>query len=329
MKMRKPLILSSCLLMILLIFDAKTVLLSAQDGIKLCLYTVIPSLFPFFVICGILNSNIIGINLPFLTYLNRRLSIPDGADSIFLLGILGGYPVGAKCIGDCYRNGTLNKAQAQQMLGFCSNCGPSFIFGICGSLFTSSLVPFLLWCIQVLSAIMTAFYFSKGQADGKIALDTTSKSITQVLRSSISAIAEVCGWVILFRILLHLADRWLLWLLPDLPKYILYGFLELTNGCITLQNITYEPLRFLLCSAFLSFGGCCVILQTASVINGCGIDSYLRGKAIQTLISIGLACFVSNFIFKEVPKGFFSTFIVITIIYLISLHLKHRKKVVA
>ena len=52
--------------MLLLILDSKTAVTGAWDGIELCLRTVIPSLFPFFIISAALTSSLAGMKLPLL-----------------------------------------------------------------------------------------------------------------------------------------------------------------------------------------------------------------------------------------------------------------------
>ena len=66
---------------------------------------------------------------------------------------------------------------------------------------------------------------------------------------------NVCGWVILFRILIAFLERWFLWLLPASVRVAVTGLLELSNGCCALAEIKDFKMRFLLCSGMLSFGG--------------------------------------------------------------------------
>ena len=52
--------------MLLLIFDSKTALEGARAGIDLCIRTVIPSLFPFFVLSMVLTGALMGTSLLWL-----------------------------------------------------------------------------------------------------------------------------------------------------------------------------------------------------------------------------------------------------------------------
>ena len=67
--------------MLALILDGRTAIDGARQGIELCLRTVIPSLFPFFVLSILLTSSLLGSSLAVLRPLGRLFGMPDGAES--------------------------------------------------------------------------------------------------------------------------------------------------------------------------------------------------------------------------------------------------------
>lgn len=111
-------------------------------------------------------------------------------------------------------------------------------------------------------------------------------TVTQALRLSIQTVAYVCGWVILFRILIAFIKRWFLWILPVPIQVIVFGILELSNGCCELYLIQEESIRFIIASCLLAFGGLCVLMQTISVTGGLSLRYYYRGKVMQTMYSL-------------------------------------------
>lgn len=137
----------------LLILDSKTALAGAQSGVELCIRTVIPSLFPFFLFSILLTTSLIGRRIPILRPVCRLCRIPGGAESILIAGFLGGYPVGAQCVSQAYRAGQLSHRDARRMLGFCNNCGPAFLFGMAAALFREWWAPWSLWGIHIFSAL--------------------------------------------------------------------------------------------------------------------------------------------------------------------------------
>ena len=282
--------------MLVLILDAKTALAGAVTGVEMCIQTVIPSLFPFFLLSSVLTSAMIGRSLPGFRWLGKCLRIPAGAECIYLIGLLGGYPVGAQTLAIACRNRQLSLSDGRRMLAFCSNPGPAFLFGIGSMLFANVGLCWLVWGIVILSSGIVALLTPGDPQPCHIRPGTQNAGFSQALRTSLITLATVCGWIILVRVILAFADRWFLWLLDTNGQVLAYGLLEISNGCIALKQIPSQELRLIFYTAFLSFGGLCITLQTYSVLSGCGVDMlyYLPGKIVQSAISIFLCCLVTG-----------------------------------
>lgn len=275
--------------MIILILDGKTALEGAHAGIDLCIKAVVPSLFPFFLLSVLLTSSIYGSDISVLKILGKICSVPEGTETILLAGFLGGYPVGAQSVGASYTSGRITKQDADRMLAFCSNAGPAFLFGMVSQLFSDPNVPFFLWGIHIGSALLVATLFP-GKPGGQIITpEGNTITLSGAMQKTISVMGTVCGWVVLFRIIITFLDRWILWILPTVARAILIGMLELSNGCCELATISNPQLRFVVCSVMLAFGGACVTMQTQSVASGLSMISYLKGKLMQTLFSLILS----------------------------------------
>ena len=61
----------------MLLIDTKTALHSAQEGISLCISTVIPSLFPFFVLSSFINTSLLGKKIRMLHPICKICNIPQ------------------------------------------------------------------------------------------------------------------------------------------------------------------------------------------------------------------------------------------------------------
>ena len=121
--------------LLLLIFDSQSVISSAYDAILLCVNTLIPSLFPFFVITSLLTRQLMILESRRLRPLERLLRLPNGSGATFLLSLLCGYPIGASMINEQVLQGRISGQDAKRMITFCNNAGPAFIFGIGTHLF--------------------------------------------------------------------------------------------------------------------------------------------------------------------------------------------------
>lgn len=279
--------------MIVLIFDSKTALTGAQHGIELCIKTVIPSLFPFFVCSILLTDTLDDRSHPFQNQLAKFLRIPHAAVPVLIPAFLGGYPVGAQCVGNLYRKGFLDKSTAQRLLAFCNNAGPSFLFGMVSQFFPAVWMVWLLWFIHIGSAFLTSRTIPLlNTYEEPIPLNLQTDVPENPLLKAARVMVSVCCWVVLFRTGIAIMRKWFLWMFPVSAQVLLTGFLELTNGCCNLDKVDNIPLRFILCSCMLAFGGFCVFLQTASVTQGLSLRCYFWGKLIQTVFSFLLSCIV-------------------------------------
>lgn len=271
--------------MLVLILDGRTALEGAQNGVALCLRTVIPSLFPFFLLSILVTGTFMGGKLPFFRFLGRLFHLPEGAESILIPAFLGGYPVGAQCIAETSRSGQLDKASGERMLAFCNNAGPAFLFGMVSSLFPQKWMVWALWGIQIVSALLTANLFPCGSSKASIRPGKPA-SVSSTMASAAKVMASVCGWVVLFRVVIAFLSRWVLWLLPTAAQVAVTGLLELSNGCYELNAVSDIPTCFVLCAGMLAFGGICVTMQTASVTSGLSLKYYFPGKLTQTVFSV-------------------------------------------
>ena len=272
--------------LMVLILDSQLALEGARSGIDLCIRTVIPALFPFFVLSSMLSASLSASIPSSRKEFCKKLGIPAAASSVLIPAVLGGYPVGAKCVGDLYQSRQISKHEAQQMLAFCSNAGPSFLFGMVSGFFPEGKMVWLLWLIHLYSAFLTAVVFADSKEKHNISQSKKESKQQSILLSSAKTMVQVCCWVVLFRILIRFLKERILWAFPVWLQVWVTGFLELTNGCCELMQITDTYQRFILCSGMLAFGGVCVLFQTFSVIGGLTIVSYIKGNLLQTVFSL-------------------------------------------
>lgn len=294
----KPTLIGSAIGMLILILDSKTALNGVQQGIEMCIRTVIPSLFPFFFVSGLMTSSFLGRKNRLLGFIGKRCGIPSGAESLLVTGLLGGYPVGAQVISQAWASGAISEGDGRRMLGFCNNPGPAFLFGMVAPFFSTPAAGWMLWLSIIVSAILTGVLLP-GKNHGQAVLQERKPFTPSIaLNESIRIMASVCGWVVLFKLLMVFLQRWFLWLLPQAAQVLIAGLLELSNGCMMLGNIENPGLRYLICAGFLSLGGCCVTMQTATAAGKLGLKMYFPGKCLQTSICLIIAYATQYFLFS-------------------------------
>ena len=145
-----------CIFCICLILFSNANFLAAGNGLYLWATAVVPSLFPFFVATELLsNTSLIPFLGKYLSPIMRPLfGVPGDAAFAFLMGMISGYPVGAKIVTNFKENGICTEEEAERMLAFTNNSGPLFIIGTVGvSLFGNSLIGILLFVTHILACI--------------------------------------------------------------------------------------------------------------------------------------------------------------------------------
>ena len=256
--------------LLLLIFDSKTAISGATSGVSMCLQTIVPVLLPFIFLSLVITSRVTGRRYKIFQPLGKICGIPYGTEFLFLSGLIGGYPVGAQAIAKAWENGCIDSVTARRMLGFCSNAGPSFLFGVLGAVFTNKSLCWILWLIQILSAIIVAAMLPNRNQSVCSVEHAKPVGYSRALEMAVRTTGIICGWVILFKIIYGFMDHWVLGRFSTDMRVFIAGILELSGGCIQLSNCDSQAAAFLLASFLLSFGGLCVFMQTRTVTGRLG-----------------------------------------------------------
>ncbi|MCI1966705.1 MAG: sporulation protein [Oscillospiraceae bacterium] len=251
----------------MLIFPAQAAQ-GAKNGIGYCLEVLIPSLYPFMVLSVfVVKSGLahkIGGWMERLTQTLFRL--PGSTAPTIFMSVIGGYPAGARSIASLYEEGEIDQKQAERMLGFCVNAGPSFVITAVGAgflkdphagviLFAAQIVVFLLLGIGCgLTAKHEPHIHKKQRSDDPGIAQALILSAADAARAMIN----MCCFVILFAALMNL-----LRMVCTDPTHRagLSALLEVTGGCSDLARLGVPPWAF---SAAIGWGGICVHFQVLS-----------------------------------------------------------------
>ena len=328
-----PLILIS--FTICLVIFSNTNLSSTKNGLILWSNSIVPSLFPFFVATELLSHT------NFTYYLGKVLNkfmrplfnIRGEGSFAFIMGIISGYPIGAKIAANFRQNKICSKEECERLLSFTNNSGPLFIIGTVGiTMFGNSTIGFLLLITHLLASITVGFIFrfwkynikseinsynSYINSNENLTLSNLGGIIGNSITSSINTILLIGGFVVLFSVIISiLKTSQLLDILANcihplfnllhIPEKFSFGFIsgifELTNGLNIVCSIPEKKLsiNIIIVSFLLGLGGFSVLLQVWSVIakTDLSIKPYILGKLLHACISAFYTfLFLQNFSF--------------------------------
>jgi len=294
-------------LLVLLIFSAGKAKECCMDALRLCSRTIVPSLFPFFVLSSFLTK----LGLPQI--LGRILSLfasriygisPAGASAL-IMGFVGGYPAGAAYIAQLEKEELVTTEEGERLIAFCNNSGPAFIIGVMGSaVFGSVKLGLKLYCVHIFSALITGIIFrKKSQAwsirPHKLDETDTAEALVDSVKQAVTSILNVCGFVVCFYMLIALLDTAglvssvcsgissLSGMEAEFIKAAFIGLLELGTGAAAMQSMQPAALNLALAAAMLSWGGLSVHFQTKAVLTESKIKGtlHLTGRLSSAIIA--------------------------------------------
>ena len=145
-----------CLFTMFLLVFSNSNLSSAKTGLSLWANSVVPSLLPFFIATELLGyTNVVSILGKLLNKFMRPVfNVPGEGAFPFIMGIISGYPMGAKIVSDFKNQGICTNEEAERLLAFTNNSGPLFIIGTVGiGLFKDTNTGILLFLTHILACI--------------------------------------------------------------------------------------------------------------------------------------------------------------------------------
>ncbi len=261
-------------------------------GIRLCVRSIIPAVFPFMV----LSSMMIGygvfdqvklLSRPF----ERIFHISKNGLCAYLCGIFCGFPLGAKCAAEALDHGQISKEECERLIIFSACPSPAFIICGIGGLYASIKKGVLLYLITLICGAFIGIFLGRDQraSNRKEAPSTPYFSFTEAVERAGLNTLYICSYLLLFSGIMAILRAALS---SSLLLSCILPFLEIgaASAFLTAAEIP-SVLSFALCAFAASFGGFSVHLQCAHAVRGTGISmkKFCFYKLIQGMIAFTLA----------------------------------------
>lgn len=282
-----------------------------RGGLSACAGSLIPALFPFLLLARLVNATGLGdrLSAALARPLGRLFRAPGCVAAPFLLGLTGGYPIGAAALADLTREGRMNAEDAARLLPVCDNTGPGFLVGAVGlGVFGSLKIGLLLYLSHALAAFVLGLLSAIGQPRHDLDAPRSrpslpfSKALTESVAGAVDASLKICGFVLCFSVLCALLRTAGLFdgaagalsfhtgMELRAARALLTGLLELGGGVAALRGSSATPVNLCLAAFLPGFGSLSVHCQTLSVLAGTDIKAsrLFAGRLVHGLISAGL-----------------------------------------
>ncbi len=275
-----------------------------KSGLLLLGENIIPSLFPFMVLSTYISQS---SATEFVARLIDKPAVKiwningNGLIAV-ILGLIGGYPVGAKTVAEFYRDGKFSQQEASKLMNWCVNPGPAFVITAVGTFMLNNTVSgIILYASSILSSLCIGIFTRFFNNTEVLKKPTLSKkeSNSNLLIKSVAAGSEgmlsMCGWVLTFSAVASLTDAIIS---TEGLRLFLQCIAEVTTGC---GICTQVPLPLPALSAVIGFGGFAVIAQVTPYLNKCGVSvkQFICWKAINGALS----AFICSVILKFFPQS--------------------------
>ena len=314
--------LGAILLFAVLVASPSSAAEAAARSLEICATRLIPSLFLFIALTGIITSTRIA---EFIGRLLRRpfaylFGIATEGACAFLLGSVGGFPIGAVTARRLYDDRLLSRDEAARLITFSSNAGMAFCVGGIGvSLYGSAAVGWQIYLCSLVSAIIIGIVQNRGTSSRNLKSQNVKTHTSHILPASpnaplapqtarqlLSAVSDsiaaagltmlkICAFAVFFGVVGELSAS----ALTALAARLGYSGDKLSAGFACLCELTLASrlcaelgpaLSIPLCTFAAGFAGMSVHMQTAAAVgDAIPLRRYFIAKTAQGLLAASLS----------------------------------------
>ena len=300
-------IIISLFVLMQLLIKKSIIYLSIMYALKLWVDSLLPALFPFFIISDILiNYNITRYIPQFIKNICQGIfKISDNMLTILLLSMISGFPSNARNTRILYDKKEISLEEANHILIFSHFANPIFILvTVAEFFFHNQKLGIILLISHYLGNFMLGICFRNkyGYIKKEICVDNKSSNFgiifISAIKKAIDTILMICGIVVVFSMLSTIIVS--AFSVNVYNEMIIKGLFEITIGMQALSNLGIKLIyKAVIASCFLAFGGISVHVQVFSQIVDTDIKYiyFFMGRIYQMIIS-GIMTYIICLILK-------------------------------
>lgn len=299
----------SVLAMLMTFIYSELAIEAMSAGMKLCVATVIPSLFPFMVLSELLVSSgaaeLLGKYLA--RPLTRLFDISDRGAAALVLGLVCGFPIGSKSALTLYESGQITKGELEHLLSFCNSPSSAFLISAVGvGLFGSERFGVLLYAVHIISALSVGLlgraFFAREKKKREYFSDAHRgsngpkgfiSSFTGAVSGSAGSMLMICAFVVFFSAVLGFLEHFARWAgLPPWLSALMLGLFEMTGGVSAAAGLDLVSAP-VIAAMITGWSGLSVAFQLVSICreHSVPLRAYFLSKGFCSLMNGALIFF--------------------------------------
>lgn len=316
------------LLIFMFLFPIATIK-GATSGLLLWFNTILPNLLPFIIVSNIIiKLNITDYICMFFNPIFKKIfKVSKNGCYPIIMGLMSGYPIGAKTCADMVSMNKISKSEGQYLLSLCNNASITYITSyIAITILKMPSMQYIILGIIYLSAFISSNISKKvfhldwnsssnleiNKLENKIIKKPFNfrETIDNSIMNGFEVITKIGGYIILFSVISHIiitltstnngfASPIIITIIKH-TRLLIMGILEITTGTylIGAANVTFNT-KFLLIIMITAFGGFSSLAQTYSVLHhsNLSIKMYIKTKIMNAVVaSIISYCYILIFL---------------------------------
>ncbi len=300
---------------ILIVIFPQSATKGAATGLLLWFRTLLPTLLPFMILTDLMLNYQVADLLCKILYpiFGRLFQLSHNGCFAMIVGLLCGYPMGAKVSADLVRSKKITESEGQYLLSLCNLASPVYINGFllhsCLNVKRNMVYYFLCLYLPIIIISLMKRIMNRNRKDiysiRNLQNETPNHNTHNDLSSNytlqqasthglehcvmcgLKSIAMLGGYVILFAVIQELLNS-VTGFLPETLQLLLMGILEMTNGTEAISDSTLsDSMQTIMSLSLTSFGGCSCLFQTKSMLTGTNLSirKYLVTKLFAALMT--------------------------------------------
>ncbi len=281
------------LIFVLSVIHINEVKQSVIQSAKTAFLTIIPSLFVSCTLANIISK--CGI----IEFCFKKLKINPQCLKAFIIGNLGGYPIGAKLITELLNDGKISKIEAECSIIYSFHAGPAFIFGgVSAIVFNNKFLGYICFASIFISNLVI-FLFDKTKCKNTNFCNEISFSTETVLssvKSATDAMISIASTIVFFSAIKGIFQV----VAPEIWQNAVISTLLEISGVFDLK--LKGAFSFSTITALLAFGGVCIQMQILAIVGGKFLlKNFYISRFLQITLSFLLSYAGYSFAIKYLP----------------------------